>query len=101
MNTHHKTHRTPGAAEVGEHLLEDAQDLLAATAHVAEEKVMEARRRLTAAIEKSKETWEAIQAKAIVGAKATDQVIRENPYKSLAVAVGVGAIIGYLLRRRV
>ena len=29
----------------GEHLAEDAQALLAATAHVAEEKVVEARRR--------------------------------------------------------
>ncbi|MEI9866578.1 MAG: hypothetical protein WDN00_18895 [Limisphaerales bacterium] len=36
----------------------------------------------------------------MAGAKATDQVIRENPYKSLGVAVGIGVIIGYLLRRR-
>ena len=38
--------------------------------------------------------------RAIAGAKATDQVIRENPYKALGIALGVGAIIGYLLRRR-
>ena len=77
-----------------------AQALLAATAHVAEEKVIEARKRLTAAIEKGKETWNNVQEKAIAGAKATDQVIRENPYKALGIALGVGAIIGYLLRRR-
>jgi len=80
--------------------VQDAQELLAATAHVAEEKVMEARRRLAAAVEKSKEAWEALQEKAIAGAKATDQVIRENPYKALGAALGVGLIIGYLLRRR-
>ncbi len=80
--------------------MEDAQALLAATAHVAEEKVIEARKRLTAAIEKGKETWNNVQEKAIAGARATDQVIRDNPYKALAVALGVGAIIGYLLRRR-
>ena len=80
--------------------MEDAQALLAATAHVAEEKVVEARKRLTAAIEKGKEAWEAVQEKAVAGAKATDQVIRDNPYKALAVALGVGALIGYLLRRR-
>lgn len=80
--------------------MQDAQELLAATAHVAEEKVMEARRRLAAAVEKSKEAWEALQEKAIAGAKATDQVIRENPYKALGAALGVGLIIGYLLRRR-
>jgi ElaB/YqjD/DUF883 family membrane-anchored ribosome-binding protein len=95
MNTH-TTHKH----ESGEHLLEDAQALLAATAHVAEEKVVEARKRLTAAIEKGKETWNTVQEKAIAGAKATDQVIRDNPYKALGVALGVGVIIGYLLRRR-
>ncbi len=97
-----KTHTNKGhqADEVGEHLMEDAQALLSATAHVAEEKVVEARKRLTAALEKGKEAWDAVQEKAVAGAKATDQVIRDNPYKALAVALGVGAIIGYLLRRR-
>ena len=92
-----KTHSTQ---EVGEHLMEDAQALLAATAHVAEEKVIEARKRLIAAIETGKETWNTVQEKAIAGAKATDQVIRDNPYKALGIALGVGAIIGYLLHRK-
>jgi ElaB/YqjD/DUF883 family membrane-anchored ribosome-binding protein len=96
---HMKTHTTH-KHESSEHLVEDAQALLAATAHVAEEKVVEARKRLTAAIEKGKETWNNVQEKVIAGAKATDQVIRDNPYKALGVALGVGAIIGYLLRRR-
>jgi ElaB/YqjD/DUF883 family membrane-anchored ribosome-binding protein len=96
----HTTHKTHESEEAGEHLMEDAQALLAATAHVAEEKVIEARKRLTAAIEKGKETWNNVQEKAIAGAKATDQVIRDNPYKALGIALGVGAIVGYLLRRR-
>jgi ElaB/YqjD/DUF883 family membrane-anchored ribosome-binding protein len=96
----HTTHKTHHTEEVGEHLMEDAQALLSATAHVAEEKVVEARKRLTAAIEKGTEAWSNVQEKAIAGAKATDQVIRDNPYKALGVALGVGAIIGYLLRRR-
>jgi ElaB/YqjD/DUF883 family membrane-anchored ribosome-binding protein len=103
MKTQHTTttHRIhEEAKEVGEHLMEDAQALLMATAHVAEEKVMEARKRLAAAIETGKETWNQVQKKAIAGAKATDEVIRENPYKSLAVALGLGFVIGYLLRRR-
>jgi ElaB/YqjD/DUF883 family membrane-anchored ribosome-binding protein len=95
----HTTHKT-SHTEPGEHLLEDAQALLAATAHVAEEKVVEARHRLSTAIEKGKDAWNTVQEKAIAGAKATDQVIRENPYKALGVALGVGALIGYLLRRR-
>ncbi len=80
--------------------MEDAQALLTATAHVAEEKVVEARQRLTAAIERGREAWNNVQEKAIAGAKATDEVIRDNPYKAIGIALGVGAIIGYLLRRR-
>jgi ElaB/YqjD/DUF883 family membrane-anchored ribosome-binding protein len=96
----HTNHRTHQAEETGEHLLEDAKELLAATAHVAEEKVVEARKRLTTAIEKGKETWNNVQEKAVASAKATDRVIRDNPYKAVVVALGVGALIGYLLRRR-
>ena len=46
-----------------EQLVEDAQALLSATAHVAEAKVVEARKRLTSAIEKGRETWHAVQEK--------------------------------------
>lgn len=94
----HTTHKSSHSQST--HLLEDAEALLAATADAAEEKVIDARNRLTAAIEKGKETWNAVSDKAVAGAKATDQVIRDNPYKSLGVALGVGVLIGYLLRRR-
>ncbi len=93
MKKHTATHES-------EHLLEDAQELLSATAHVAEEKVVEARRRLTAAIEKGKAALHNIQDKAVAGAKATDQVIRDHPYQSIGVALGVGALFGYLISRR-
>ena len=89
------------AAEAeGEHLVEDAQALLAATANVAEEKVVEARRRLTAAIERGKAAWNTVQERAVAGAKATDQVIRDHPYQAIGVAFGVGALIGFLISRR-
>lgn len=84
----------------GEHLMEDAEALLAATAHVAEEKVMAARNRLSSAIDKGKEALHAVQDRAIAGAKATDLVIRENPYKALGIALGVGLLVGYLFGRR-
>ncbi len=100
MKTHHTTTKADHDEKTGEHLMEDAEALLAATAHVAEEKVVEARQRLAAAIEKGRETWHTVREKAAAGARATDQVIRDNPYKALGIALGVGAIIGYLLRRR-
>jgi ElaB/YqjD/DUF883 family membrane-anchored ribosome-binding protein len=83
-----------------ENLLEDAQALLVATAHVAEEKVADARKRLAAALEKGRETWKDVQEKAVAGAKATDEVIRKYPYRSLGIALGVGALLGFLLSRR-
>lgn len=89
--THHKD---------TESLVEDAQALLAATADVAGEKVADARKRLTAAIEQGQAAWEGVQEKAAAGAKATDELIRENPYRSLAIAAGVGAVLGFLLSRR-
>jgi ElaB/YqjD/DUF883 family membrane-anchored ribosome-binding protein len=92
----HTTHRH----ESGEHLVDDAQALLTATAHVAEEKVVEARKRLTAAIKKGKQTLNNIQEKAVASAKAADQVIRDHPYQSIGVALGVGALVGFLLSRR-
>jgi len=80
--------------------MEDAKDLLAATGHVAEEKVVEARKRLSAAIEKGREVWNTVSEKTVAGAKATDEAIRENPYKAIGIALGVGALIGFLLSRR-
>lgn len=35
----------------------------------------------------------------IAGAKYTDQRIRENPYQSMAVALGVGVLVGVLIGR--
>jgi ElaB/YqjD/DUF883 family membrane-anchored ribosome-binding protein len=87
-------------AEHTEHLMADAKELLAATGHVAEEKVVEARKRLAAAIERGKEAWNTVQEKAVAGAKATDEVIREHPYQAIGIAFGVGALVGFLLSRR-
>lgn len=80
--------------------MEDAKTLLAATAHMAEDRVVEARKRVLAAVEKGREAWHTVQDKATAGAKATDKVIRDNPYKSLGIALAVGVVIGCMLRRR-
>ena len=81
-------------------LAEDARALMAATADVAGEKVSEARKRLAAALESGKKILGRVKDKAVEGAKATDEAVREHPYQALAIAFGVGAIAGYLLSRR-
>jgi ElaB/YqjD/DUF883 family membrane-anchored ribosome-binding protein len=81
-------------------LAEDARALMAATADVAGEKVGEARNRLAAALERGKEIASRVRDKAIEGAKAADEAVHEHPYQAIAIALGVGALIGYLVGRR-
>jgi ElaB/YqjD/DUF883 family membrane-anchored ribosome-binding protein len=81
-------------------LAEDARNLMAATADVAGEKVSEARKRLAAALESGKEIYGRVRDKAVEGAKATDQAVHEHPYQAIGIALGVGALIGFLVTRR-
>jgi ElaB/YqjD/DUF883 family membrane-anchored ribosome-binding protein len=81
-------------------LAEDARALLVATADVAGDKVGEARKRLAAALEQGKEIYGRVRDKAVEGAKVADQTVRANPYQAIAIGVGVGALVGYLLGRR-
>jgi ElaB/YqjD/DUF883 family membrane-anchored ribosome-binding protein len=83
-----------------ETLAEDARALLAATADVAEERVIAARKRVAAVLDKGKDALEHVQDAALEKVKAADKTIRRHPYESIGVALGVGALIGYLLARR-
>jgi ElaB/YqjD/DUF883 family membrane-anchored ribosome-binding protein len=67
---------------------------------VAGDKVNEARKRLGAALENGKQIYGNVRDKAVEGAKAADKTVRENPYQAIAIALGVGALIGYLAARR-
>ena len=81
-------------------LAEDARALMAATADVAGDKVGEARKRLAAALENGKEIYGRVREKAVEGAKVADQKVRENPYQAIGIALGAGALIGFLVARR-
>jgi len=81
-------------------LAEDARALVAATADVAGDKVAEARKRLAAALDSGKELLGRVREKAVKHAQTADQVVRDNPYQTVAIALGVGAVIGYLLAAR-
>lgn len=81
-------------------LAEDARALLAATADVAGEKVGEARKRLATALESGREIYGRVREQAVEGAKVADQTVREHPYQAIAIGVGVGALLGYLISSR-
>lgn len=81
-------------------LADDARALMTATADVAGEKVVEARKRLNAALERGKEIYGQVRQQAVQGARAADEVVHEHPYQAIAIGVGVGALLGYLISRR-
>jgi ElaB/YqjD/DUF883 family membrane-anchored ribosome-binding protein len=92
-------HAQPPHNDLGT-LAEDARALMAATADVAGVKVGEARKRVAAALESAKEIAGNLRDKAVAGAKATDEAVHEHPYKAIGIALGVGALIGFLISRR-
>lgn len=58
------------------------------------------RTRYDAAQERVSEMYDGARKRVVAGAKCTDEAIRENPYQSLAIAGGVGLLVGLLLARR-
>jgi ElaB/YqjD/DUF883 family membrane-anchored ribosome-binding protein len=54
------------------------------------------RTRFNAAQERFGDAYAEAREKVVAGAKYTDETIRANPYRSLAVAAGIGVIIGAL-----
>jgi ElaB/YqjD/DUF883 family membrane-anchored ribosome-binding protein len=58
------------------------------------------RSRFSAAQERFTDAYAGARKKVIAGAKYTDETIRANPYQSLAIAAGVGLLIGVLAGRR-
>jgi ElaB/YqjD/DUF883 family membrane-anchored ribosome-binding protein len=81
-------------------LAEDARALMAATADVAGEKVIEARKRLAVALENSREVCGRVRDRAVNGARVVDAKVQGHPYEAMAIAGFAGFIIGCLLTRR-
>jgi len=85
-------------------LTRDAEDLLKATAGDVSDKAKEARARVSAALERARTTCVHLQEQTVATAKAAakkaDTVIREHPYESIGVALGVGVLLGIVITRR-
>jgi ElaB/YqjD/DUF883 family membrane-anchored ribosome-binding protein len=78
---------------------EDAESFVRETSTGLSEKAREARARLAASIASAKAGLSRINEKAVEGARATDRVIRANPYQSIGVAFGIGILLGVLVTR--
>jgi len=82
-------------------LVAEAETMMASslTEH-ASEAVGNLRARFDAAQERMGELYDTAKKKVVAGAKCTDTAIRENPYQSIAIALGVGVLVGVLIGRR-
>ncbi len=89
-----------GIEENVDKIADDTRALLAATAYVAEEKVVQARNRLKATLSAAKDACAVVQKRAVEGAQEEDKFIRDKPYHAMGLAFGVGALVGFLLCRR-
>ncbi len=82
----------------------DAEELLRATASQAGEKVTALRGKIEDNLVKARASLAEAQAAMVDKAKevghATDEYVRDNPWKSVGVAAGIGFIVGLLIGRR-
>ena len=81
-------------------IVRDSEALLHDSGEALGDKARETRVRLTETLESAKALCEQLEEKAIQGAKAADQVIREHPYQSIGIAAAVGLLIGVLVTRK-
>jgi ElaB/YqjD/DUF883 family membrane-anchored ribosome-binding protein len=81
-------------------IVRDAEGLLAGGASELNGNSDETVGRLGSALETAKATYLKLQEKTIAGAKRTDTLIRDNPYSSMGIALGVGVLVGYLVARK-
>ncbi len=84
----------------GDTLAEKAAGTMDTATEVAKEKMEQARQGVTAATQWAKENYANFQDKATNAARSADQMVRDYPYQTLAIALGLGALLGFLLTRR-
>jgi ElaB/YqjD/DUF883 family membrane-anchored ribosome-binding protein len=85
-------------------VVQDAEELLKATAGQAGEKVSAVRARAEESIRAAKarlaETGEHMVESTRAAAQVTDKYVHENPWTVVGVGAGLGFLIGYLIGRR-
>lgn len=78
--------------------------LLRATTDELGDKAQEARARVAAALDRAKATCAHLQQQSVASTQAAarraDDAVRAHPYQSLAIAFGVGILLGVLFRRK-
>lgn len=86
-----------------EALIADTEELLGATAASGGEKIAAARAKMAERLADAKGRLVSVQQQVVertrATAKATDDYVRGNPWQSVAIAGGVGFVLGFLVTR--
>jgi ElaB/YqjD/DUF883 family membrane-anchored ribosome-binding protein len=80
-------------------LVSETEQLLDNAGEHAGEKISDLRARIGHASESLQEFYGTARQKIIAGARRANETIRAHPYESLAVTLGVGVILGAIIRR--
>lgn len=97
------TTKEASAEEIVENLrslIEEAQTVISAGGEKSGEVLSDLREQIEEGIERLNIYYRDTKEKIVDGAKRTDATIRRHPYESLAVALGIGVVIGALVRGR-
>jgi len=78
----------------------EAQDVLNKGAGQISEKAEAMRGRLAGAMEAAREAYSKLGERSTLAARATDRCIRDHPYETIGVALGLGLLVGLLVSRR-
>jgi ElaB/YqjD/DUF883 family membrane-anchored ribosome-binding protein len=103
MKNRHDTSTTETPEQIIEHisrLMAEAEAMLAGpVADQVSGKISDLKDRLSDARDKMGDMYSQARKKVIAGAKYTDDTIREYPYYSIGVALGVGVLLGVVVGR--
>jgi ElaB/YqjD/DUF883 family membrane-anchored ribosome-binding protein len=85
-------------------VLNSTEEMLASASDEGGASAIELKRKVAANLKLAKErlteAQEAVVVKAKAAAKATDEYVHENPWKSIGIAAGVSFLLGLLVSRR-
>ncbi len=79
------------------HLSKHANDLISATAEATEDRIVQARKHLADVLNRGKEIYSYAGESAGARCIAADLLMRRNLYPVIAIGIGAGLLIGYLV----
>jgi len=76
------------------------EDLMEDSAELGSDNIKQLRERITVALDHGKEIYDDVHDDVARRTKAADHTVRENPYQVMGIALGVGAIVGFIVSFR-